>query len=73
MLTGPARAPAPAPAPAPVAAAAAAAAAATAASSRPLRRVAPGRRIVDQVAPGNPSSCKIPFFYGLLRTFADRN
>jgi hypothetical protein len=47
-----------------------AAAAATALPRRSLRRVAPGCRIVDQVAPGNASSCKI-LSYGRIRTVTD--
>jgi hypothetical protein len=64
-----AAAPAPATAPAP-AAPAPAAAAATALPRRSLRRVAPGCRIVDQVAPSNASSCKI-LSYGRIRTVTD--
>jgi hypothetical protein len=49
--------------------AASAAAASSSSSSRPLRQVAPARRIVDQVAPGR-TSCKFPS-YGHPRTVTD--
>jgi hypothetical protein len=48
---------------------AAPAAASSSSSSRPLRQVAPVRRIVDQVAPGR-TSCKFPS-YGYPRTVTD--